>query len=61
MGKLEEYHTIMREQLEEGILETAPGTPTGENSHYIPHTPVTRDNAPTTKLMIVYDCSAKKD
>ena len=35
MGKLDEYHTIMAQQLEEGILELVPEVPTGKvNSTY---------------------------
>ena len=33
--------------------------PTGEAKHYIPHQPVIRDQAKSTKMTIVYDCSAK--
>ena len=33
--------------------------PTGEAKHYIPHQPVIRDQAKSTKMRIVYDCSAK--
>lgn len=61
MQRLEEYHMIMEQQLEEGILEVAPEIPTGEVVHYIPHQPVIREQAETTKMRIVYDCSAKTD
>ena len=47
--------------MEEGILEVAPEIPTGEVIHYIPHQPVIREQAETTKMRIVYDCSAKTD
>ena len=59
MQRLEEYHEVMEQQLEQGILELAPEVPTGEVIHYIPHQPVIRDQAESTKLRIVYDCSAK--
>ena len=36
-----------------------PEIPTGEATHYIPHQPVIRDQAKSTKMRIVYDCSAK--
>ena len=36
-----------------------PEIPTGEAIHYIPHHPVIRDQAESTKMRIVYDCSAK--
>lgn len=37
MQRLEEYHTLMEQQLEEGEM------PTGEAIHYIPYQPVIRD------------------
>ena len=61
IGKLEEYHQIMQEQIEKGILETVPSKPTGENVHYVPHQPVIKEDSETTKLRIVYDCSAKRN
>ena len=39
----------------EEVLET----PTGEVIHYIPHQPVIQDQAESTKMRKVYDCSAK--
>ena len=59
MQRLEEYHEVMEQQLEQGILELVPEVPTGEVIHYIPHQPVIRDQAESTKMRIVYDCSAK--
>ena len=59
LGKLEEYHGIMKEQLKQGIIEEIPLQPTGEIVHYVPHQAVVRENAESTKLQIVYDCSAK--
>ncbi len=61
MSKLEEYHEIMRQQLEDSILEPVPTMPSGDNIHYAPHQPVIKDSAESTKLRIVYDCSAKED
>ena len=58
IGKLQEYHTVMREQIDNGILEPVPDKPTGETVHYIPHQPVIREEAESTKLRIVFDCSA---
>ena len=52
MQKLEEYHTVMEQQLEEGILELVPEVPTGE---------VIREGAESTKMRMVYDCSAKRN
>ena len=61
IGKLPKYHEIMKQQLNEGILEPVPENPTGEVVHYIPHQAVIRDEAETTRLRIVYDCSAKEN
>ena len=36
-----------------------PEIPTGEAIHYIPHQPVIRDQAKSTKMRIVFDFSAK--
>ena len=57
-GKLEEYDAIIREQLEEGVVE---GTemPAKGKEFYIPHKAVIRENAVTTKMRIVYDASAR--
>ena len=49
----------MKEQVQKGILEPIPQQPTGEVIHYIPHHPVIREEAESTKIRIVYDCSAK--
>jgi hypothetical protein len=51
--------SVMEEQLREGILERVPPRQTGEVVHYIPYQPVIREEAESTKLRIVYDCSAK--
>jgi hypothetical protein len=56
LGELDEYHSVMEEQLREGILEPMPPKQTGEEVHYIPHQPVIREDsaADSTKLRIVY-------
>lgn len=59
LGKLLQYDTIMKEQVQKGIIEPIPQQPTGEVIHYIPHHPVIRVEAESTKIRIVYDCSAK--
>ena len=58
-NKLVEYNTIMREQIERGTLEPAPTQPTGEIVHYVPHHSIIREEAESTKMRIVYDCSSK--
>ncbi|XP_004211237.1 uncharacterized protein LOC101239978 [Hydra vulgaris] len=51
----------MMEQISEGILEKVTEKPTGEIVHYIPHQAVIKENAESTKMRVIYDCSAKKD
>ena len=60
-GKLEDYHDVMQEHIQEGIIEKIPQKPSGETVHYIPHQAVIREDAESTKLRIVYDCSAKQN
>ena len=55
----EEYGKIMREQLEEGIVEVAPKMPTGDRTFYVPHKPVVRESVSTTKMRLVFDAGAK--
>ena len=54
-----EYEKIVAEQLEQGIVEKAPEQPTGERVFYMPHKPVVRETASTTKVRMVFDASAK--
>ena len=58
-GQYEEYDSIIQEQLQEGVVEPAPEVATGRE-FYIPHKGVTRENAESRKLHIVYDASAKE-
>ena len=57
---LEEYDSIIKNQLKEGIVERV-----DENSgdagklHYSPHREVIREDKSTTKVRVVYDLSAK--
>lgn len=55
----EEYEEIVREQLEEGIVEVAPETSTGHRTFHMPHKPVVRETASTTKIRMVLDASGK--
>ena len=59
LKKLEEYHEVMTDQVKEGILEETPKEPTGEVVHYVPHQPVIREEAESTRMRIVYDCSVR--
>ena len=54
-----DYEDIIQEQLQTGIVEAAPESPIGKE-FYIPHKGVTRSEAESTKLRIVYDASAKE-
>ena len=55
--KFEKYDNIIKEQLAEGIIERVTSQPNGKE-YYIPHKPVIRENAESTKMRIVYDASA---
>ena len=59
-GKLEEYDAIIREQLEKGIVEEAPDKVVGRE-YYMPHRAVIREEAESTKMRVVYDCSARAE
>ena len=60
MGKLEQFHEVMLDQINTGILEPIPDQISGNQVHYILHHAVFKENAETTKLIIVYDCSSKE-
>ena len=55
----EEYADIIEEQLLVGIVEEVPERPTGERVFYMPHKPVIKESAVTTKVHMVFDASAK--
>ena len=55
---LNRYDNVIREQLNEGIVERVSGPPVGKE-FYIPHKAVVRESAESTKLRIVYDASAR--
>ena len=55
---LDQYHTIIQKQLQEGIVERVVEEAQGRE-YYIPHKPVVRKTAESTKMRIVYDASAK--
>ena len=58
---LKQYHDIIQEQIKQGIVEYAPEEPTGKHTFYMPHKPVIRELAETTKMRIVYDASAREN
>ncbi|XP_068738502.1 uncharacterized protein [Montipora capricornis] len=54
-----EYDKIIHEQIEQDIIEKVPEQPTGERVFYMPHKPVVRKSATTTKVRMVFDANAK--
>lgn len=60
MGLTEEYGQIIEQQKSEGIVEEANESPQ-EKEFYIPHKPVVRIGAESTKLRVVYDASARSN
>ena len=57
-GVEQAYSEIIEEQKAEGIVETA-DQPAQGVEFYIPHKPVIREEAASTKVCVVYDASAK--
>ena len=55
---LDQYDEIIQEQLEQQIIEEVKEEPKGPE-FYIPHKPVIRETAESTKTRIVYDASAR--
>ena len=53
---LEAYDKIIQDQIQQGIVERAENEATNKE-FYIPHKPVVRESAETTKMRIVYDAS----
>ena len=56
---LRQYHEIIKEQERQGIIEKAPEE-SNERKFYIPHKPVIKKSAETTKVRVVFDASAKE-
>ena len=56
---LEQYDSIIHDQLKDGIIEEVPGDLQVSKVSYLPHKPVIREHAETTKLRIVYYASCK--
>ena len=55
---LEAYDKVIQDQIKQGIVERAENEATNKE-FYIPHKPVVRESAETTKMRIVYDASAR--
>ena len=58
-GNYDRYDDVIKEQLNQGIIEPGPNEAKGKES-YLPHKGVFKRSAETTKLRIVYDASAKE-
>ena len=56
---MKQYDEIIKMQKENGIVEKATEPAVGV-TFYIPHKPVTRETAASTKLRVVYDASARE-
>ena len=57
-GLLAQHDEVIQDQLTEGIVEKVTSDPVGREV-YIPHKPVIRDAAESTKFRIVFDASAR--
>ena len=57
---LEEYDSIIKDQLRSRVIERVAELEGACKVHYLPHQAVIRKDAETTKLGIVYDASAKE-
>lgn len=57
---LDEYNSIIKEQLSSGVIEKVAELEESGKIHYLPHQAVIRRDATTTKLRIVYDASSKE-
>ena len=58
-NSLAEYDTVIRDQVEAGVVEKAPSEVVGKE-FYLPRRAVVRENAEMTKTMIVYEAYARK-
>ena len=54
-----EYGGIIEEQLRAEVIEEAPQIPSGESVFYMPHKPIVKQSAVTTKVRMVFDASGK--
>ena len=54
-----EYDRVIKDQLDKGIIEPVCDLEEEGKLFYLPHNPVIRRDAKTTKLRVVYDASAK--
>ena len=59
-GNHEDYNNIIQERLQQRVIEPAPTVSSGKE-YYIPHKGVSRPDAESTKLRVVYDASAREN
>ena len=57
---LKEYDSVIKNQLEAGIIERVYELDQAEKVHYLPHQAVIRKEAETTNLRVVFDASSKE-
>uniref|UniRef100_A0A7M5XLH7 Peptidase aspartic putative domain-containing protein n=1 Tax=Clytia hemisphaerica TaxID=252671 RepID=A0A7M5XLH7_9CNID len=58
---LHDYDAIIKDQLQQGIIEVAPDTSIEGQTYYMPHRPVLRLDRLTTKIRMVFDASSSLD
>ncbi|GBN34828.1 hypothetical protein AVEN_61683-1, partial [Araneus ventricosus] len=54
------YDSVLKEQLDLGIIEPCCLNDQNQNSYYMPHRPVVKEGSETTKVRIVFDASSKQ-
>ena len=54
-----EYGGIVEEQLRAGVIEEAPKSPSEKRVFYMPHKPIVKQSAVTTKVRMMFDASVK--
>ena len=57
---LEKYNNIIKEQLEDGVVERVTESAQAKE-FYLPHKPVVRESAESSKVRIVFDASAREN
>ena len=57
---LEKYDNIIKEQLEDGVVERVTESAQAKD-FYLPHKPVVRESAESSKVRIVFDASAREN
>ena len=55
----EEYEKIVHDQLRDGVVEETEQQSNSERVFYMPHRPVIKESASTTKVRMVFDASAR--